>query len=95
MQQNMISLGVHRTSTFMTGSLCSYLREHNIKNNLRSGSRNSGKDCTLWQVNCKVLKRSFVKCVGKLMKSNGCEVSLLLRGTDTADLALYRSACCQ
>ena len=89
----MISLRVHRTSTFMTELLCSYLREHNIKNNLMRGTRNSGKDCTLLKVNCKVLKRNFVKCVGKLTKSNSCEVSLLLHGRDTIDLASYRTAC--
>lgn len=88
----MISLRVHRTSTFMTELLCSYLREHNIKNNLMRGTRNSGKDCILLKANCKVLKSNFVKCVGKLMKSNSCEVSLLLHGRDTIDLASYRTA---
>jgi len=93
MQQNMISLRVHTTSTFMTELLCSYLREHNITNNLMGGTRNSGKDCTLLKVNCKVLKSNFVKRAGKLMKSNSCEVSLLLHSRDTIDLASYRTAC--
>lgn len=92
MQQNMISFRVHRTSTFMTELLCSYLREHNIKNNLTCRMRNSGKGWTLLKVNCKALKSNFVKCVGKLTKLNSCEISHLLHGRDMIDLASYRTA---
>lgn len=64
--------------------------EHNFKSNLMCRMSNSGKDCMLSKVNCKVLKSNFVKRVGKLMKSNSCEVSLLFHGRYTIDLASYR-----
>lgn len=75
----------------MTELLCSYLRDHNVKNNLMHETSSGGKDCTSLEVKCGVLKSNFVKCVGKLIKSNSCEVSLLLHGRDAIDFASYRT----
>ncbi len=75
----------------MTELLCSYLRDHNVKNNLMHETRSSGKDYTSLEVKCKVLKSNFVKCVGMLIKSNSCEVALLLHGRDVIDLVSYRT----